>query len=287
MFWRICIFYFCSLLLISILVPYNDPMLLGGGSDVNSSPFVLALGSANTDLFAHSMNIVILVSILSVGNSAIYASSRTMLSLAQNGQVPSFINYVDKKKRPLIANLISLSFGVLAYISLLSKNTESLFTWLVSISGNSILFTFGSICFCHIRFRKWLQINQVSYKEEFYFTSPVGVYGAWYGFLFSILVIIAQFYDAIFPANLNVSVGSFLKKTLGIIIILTLLAVTNLHQYLKYGDRSILVELSQVNINEGVFRNSYTRELNRSEVKRFKEAEKTKPVYKKITSFWC
>ncbi|KAK3048009.1 hypothetical protein LTS18_013024, partial [Coniosporium uncinatum] len=43
--WRIMIFYIFSMVFLSFVVPYNDPNLLGG-SNANSSPFVIAIRDA-------------------------------------------------------------------------------------------------------------------------------------------------------------------------------------------------------------------------------------------------
>jgi amino acid transporter len=49
--------------------------------------------------------------------------------------------------------VIQLLFGLLAYINL-APNGGTIFTWLLSLSGITVLFVFGSIAIAHIRFRK-------------------------------------------------------------------------------------------------------------------------------------
>lgn len=65
---------------------------------------------------------------------------------------PKALAYVDKKGRPLVVVLIQLLFGCLAFINLAS-NGGVIFTWLLSLSGLSTLFVYGSIGIAHIRFR--------------------------------------------------------------------------------------------------------------------------------------
>lgn len=77
-FWRILLFYMVSLTIAGLLVPYDDPRLLGSSStDANASPFVIAIRDASISGLPSVMNAVILIAVLSVGNSSIYASSRT------------------------------------------------------------------------------------------------------------------------------------------------------------------------------------------------------------------
>lgn len=77
-FWRIIIFYVLSLFMVTLIVPYDNPDLLGGSYDANASPFVVAIRIGGIKALPSVMNAVILVSVLSVGNSAVYAGSRTM-----------------------------------------------------------------------------------------------------------------------------------------------------------------------------------------------------------------
>ncbi|UKZ82799.1 hypothetical protein TrVFT333_010597 [Trichoderma virens FT-333] len=108
-FWRIAVFYIVSLLLVTLLVPFNEPRLLGGQSsvDAGASPFVIAVEKAGSTILPSVMNAVILIAVLSVGNSAIFGSSRTLASLAEQSHAPSIFSYVDRKGRPLALSYYS------------------------------------------------------------------------------------------------------------------------------------------------------------------------------------
>ncbi|OWA55430.1 putative General amino-acid permease GAP1 [Hypsibius exemplaris] len=92
-FWRITLFYLVTLLLIGFIVPYTDPRLLGASATANvtASPFVIAIDNAGIKILPSIFNGVILVSVLSVGNSAVYGASRTLCALAQQGQAPQIL----------------------------------------------------------------------------------------------------------------------------------------------------------------------------------------------------
>lgn len=66
---------------------------------------------------------------------------------------PRITAYVDRQGRPLVVVIIQLLFGLLAYINL-AHNGGEIFTWLLSLSGITVLFVFGSIAIAHIRFRR-------------------------------------------------------------------------------------------------------------------------------------
>jgi amino acid transporter len=121
------------------------------------------------------------------------------MSLAETGYAPSIFAYVDKSGRPLWALAFILLFGPLAYINLTASG-PLVFNWLLALSGLSTLFTWGTICLCHIRFRKAWRVQGHS-VEELPFRAMFGVWGSWAGLILVILVLIAQFYIAISPIS--------------------------------------------------------------------------------------
>jgi amino acid transporter len=200
-FWRITIFYVVSLALIGLLVPYNDSRLLSGQNDVDAkaSPFVIAIQNANIAVLPSIMNAVIMIAVLSVGNSSVYGSSRTLLALAENGQAPQWFGYIDRKGRPLVGILFASILGLLAFVAGSSRQ-EDVFRWMVAISGLSSVFTWASICLAHIRFRKAWEL-QGHTLSELPFRAQTGVWGSWLGFVLNILVLIAQFWTGFAPVG--------------------------------------------------------------------------------------
>jgi amino acid transporter len=199
-FWRICGFYMVALTIVSLLVPYGDSRLIGTSSeDAKSSPFVIAINNAGINVLPSVMNVVILIAVLSVGNSSIFGSSRTLAALAQQGQAPRIFTYVDRKGRPLVAICAATILGLLCYVVAGGQSTSTTaLKWLYSLSGLSSIFTWGSICLAHIRFRAaWRAQGHT--LDELAFKSQVGVYGSWLGFILNCLVLVAQFWTAAFP----------------------------------------------------------------------------------------
>ena len=183
------------------LVPYDDPRLLNGKSnaDAKASPFVISIQNAGIEVLPSVMNCVIMISVLSVGNSAIYGSSRTLAALAEQRQAPAFLAYIDRKGRPLCAIIIASALGFLAYLAATHKQQDA-FNWMLALSGLSSIFTWGSICLAHIRFRRAWTLQGHS-LDELAFRSPVGTIGSWIGLTFNILVLIAQFWTAFAPVG--------------------------------------------------------------------------------------
>lgn len=190
-FWRITLFYILALFFVGLLVPYDDERLLGSGLiDVSASPFVIAAVNGGIPAFGDFVNVVILFSVISIGLSGVYGGSRTLTALAEQGYAPQIFGYVDRAGRPLVSTIFILAFGPLAYITLASSGV-TVFDWLLALSGLAALFTWGSICLAHIRFRAaWKHHGHT--LDELPFRALFSVWGSWIGLILVILVLIAQ-----------------------------------------------------------------------------------------------
>lgn len=195
--WRISIIYVLSLLFVGLLVPYDDPRLVGGSYDANTSPFVLVFVRAGVPGLPHLINATITVSVLSIGMSCVYAGSRTLLALAEQGYAPKVFTYVDKAGRPLWAVLFIIAFFPIAYANCADVGTK-IFDWLLALSGLSTIFTWLSINVAHIRFRMAWKA-QGHHIDELPFRALGGIWGSAFGATVLVLVLIAQFYIAVSP----------------------------------------------------------------------------------------
>jgi len=196
---RVTVCYVGTLLLVGLIVPFTEPDL--GGHGARHSPFVIAIEYAGIPVLPSIFNFIILIAVLSVGNSSVFASSRTFQALARVGQAPKCMGYVDSRGRPLPSILIALAFGLIAFIGEAGWDVRSdVFDWLLSISALSTLFTWLSICWAHIRFRQaWkAQGHELS---ELPYVASTGVWGSWVGLIINVLVLIAQFYVAVEPVG--------------------------------------------------------------------------------------
>ncbi|KAH7027847.1 amino acid permease/ SLC12A domain-containing protein [Microdochium trichocladiopsis] len=244
-FWRITLFYVLGLFFVGLLVPYNDDALLGSSSnDPAASPFVLIGKYAGLRGFDHFMNVIILVSVVSIGVSGVYGGSRTLTGLAQQGYAPKIFTYVDKSGRPLASVGVHLLFGALAYMTL-SAGGVVVFNWFLSLSGLAALFTWGSICYAHIRFRQaWAYHGHT--LDEIPFQAVGGVYGSWMGLFLVVLVLIFALYTAISPIgkDLNTAEG-FFADYLAIFVVIVFWIIGYLWK------RTGWLKLSQIDVDTG------------------------------------
>jgi len=220
-FWRITLFYVVGLTFVGLLISSTDENLLGAGGyiDVNASPFVLVGNYAGLDGFDSFMNVVILVSVVSIGVSGVYGGSRTLTALGEQGYAPKIFTYIDRSGRPLFSVVAILVFGALAYVNLDAEGPV-VFDWLLALSGLAALFTWGSICLAHIRFRKaWVYHGHT--LDEIPFKAVGGTAGSWLGLIIIFLVLVAQFYTAISPIGSKVGTAEgFFKSYLALPVVM-------------------------------------------------------------------
>ena len=280
MFWRITLFYIVSLTLVGLLVPYNDQRLMSGTSsaDASASPFVIAIKNAGISGLDSVMNVVIMIAVLSVGNSSVYGSSRTLAALSGLGQAPKFLGYIDRKGRPLYAQCVASVLGLLAFLAASDKQTVA-FDWMLAISGLSSIFTWGSICLAHIRFRRAWKVQGHS-LDELSFRSQSGVIGSWVGFIFNCLVLVAQFWVGFAPVGYgdmtdSARVNSFFNGYLAVPVVLAFYIPCKIYS------RSPFMRAKDMDLHTG------RRDLDVQHLIEEERAEReTWPVWKKIYKFF-
>jgi yeast amino acid transporter len=279
-FWRITLFYVVALTVVGLLVPYTEPRLLSEQTvRSNASPFVIAIEKADIKVLPSIMNAVILIAVLSVGNSAVFGSSRTLAALADQNQAPSVLSYIDHKGRPLIAILVAAFMGLLSYIADLDEQ-ETVLNWLLAASGLSSVFTWGSICLCHIRFRRAWAFHGRS-LDDLAFRSQAGVLGSYLGLTMNALVLVAQFWVGAFPIDWDEKSSrdlaeSFFLRYMAAPIVISFYVCHKLYFRQPY------IAVKDIDIDTG------RREFNMNVIRaQEKEERQAWPSWKRMYKFFC
>ena len=279
-FMRVTLFYIVSLLIITTLVPYTNTRLGSGSYDARASPFVIAITGAGISVLPSILNAVILISVLSVGNSSVYAASRTLQAMASIGQAPGFFKYIDRQGRPTYAVAISLVFGLLGFLIYAGDNARNtVFNWLLAISGLSTIISWLCICISHARFRQaWARAGHT--LEELPWKSPFGVWGSIYGAAFNILVIIFTFYTSVWPigeGEMTASdrVNAFFQGFISVPVVVIVFYIP-----FKLIKRTKVVRIDEIDISTGR-RDPVPVEVLRRE----REEAAARPWYKKVYNF--
>ncbi|KAI7082980.1 AAT family amino acid transporter [Hortaea werneckii] len=250
--WRILVFYVVNLTLVGLDVPSKAEILTGDGPESRFSPFVIAIKLAGIEALPSIFNAVILLAVMSVANSCMFGSTRTVQALAANGMAPKILAYVDRKGRPTAVIILQLLFGLLAYINL-ADNGGTIFDWLLALSGITVLFVFGSIAIAHIRFRMAWAHNGHS-LDELPFRAVFGVWGSWICLLINVIALIASFYTALYPlGGTYLSAENFFMSYLAAPLLLFLYCCWKVYSWFVHPEhRPLYVKIKDIDIYSGM-----------------------------------
>ncbi|KAG0253234.1 hypothetical protein BGZ95_006383 [Linnemannia exigua] len=235
-FWRILMFYILTILIIGMTIPYNDESLKNDSGDIKSSPFTRVFVQAG-DI----MNAVILVAVLSAGNSGLYASSRALHTLSKEGNAPQFLGYVNRFGVPVYCVLATSLVGCLAFIvSLPEVGQGQAYNWLLSLASTTGFIAWLGIAFSHIRFRMAYKAQGRSLKD-LPFISNLYPFGPIYTIVVCVVILFGQGYTAFSPWDLK----SFLSAYV------TLPFVFILYFGNKFWSKTKILKLVDVDLDTG------------------------------------
>ncbi|CAH2350429.1 probable lysine/arginine permease Can3p [[Candida] railenensis] len=212
-FYRIILFYILSLFFMGLLVPFNDPKLSGDDeSYAMSSPFIIAIVNAGTPVLPDIFNAVILMTIVSAGNSNVYSGSRILYALAEAKLIPKIFALTNKHGVPWVSVLFTAAFGALGFL-VVSEGGSTVFDWLLNITAVAGLITWGWISYCHLRFMKILKFNGIardSLPFKAHFMPGSAHYATWAIFI----LVFIQGYSCFF----DITASSFFTAYISVIL---------------------------------------------------------------------
>lgn len=216
-FWRILIIYVGMVFFTGLIVPSNSEELLNATSKSASSPFTVALNIAGWDGAGNLINAIIVVTLLSSINSAIYMGSRSIYAQAKVGRAPKFLAWTSKTGVPVPAIVFTNLFGLISLLNI-SENAGNVFSYLLSISGAAAFIAWAFIGLTHLRFRaamkaQGMSVSALPYKSLGY------PYVPWILFVANIfLVFISGYPTMLTPFDVKGFVFSYLVIPIFIIL---------------------------------------------------------------------
>ncbi len=200
--WRILIFYILSIFIITLIIPYTDLRLPNNDTAaIGVSPFTLVFQYAGLLSGATVMNLVILASVLSAGNSGMYASARILLALATEGKAPRIFSKLSHRGVPCNAlYATTLASGLFFLISMFDN--QSVYAWLLNTSGMTGLIAWLGITISHYRFRRGYMLQNLDLNKLPYCSSlfPLGPICA---FILCLIVTLGQNYQALLADKID------------------------------------------------------------------------------------
>lgn len=141
---RIGLFYIGSMAVVMSVYPWNQVK-------TSSSPFVQVFSTIGIKYAAGILNFVVLTAAMSATNSTLFATSRTMYTLARDGNAPHYkLSNEAVPKRALNCSSLVLLLVVALNYFLPSK----IFQIVSSVSTINFLFVWIIILTCHILYRR-------------------------------------------------------------------------------------------------------------------------------------
>ena len=247
---RILVFYVLCMLFIGLLVPYNDPKLTENGGFTRNSPFLIAMENSGTKVLPHIFNAVIVTTIISAGNSTVYAGSRIFYGLAESGVAPKIFLSTTKAGVPYVAVLFTAAFGALGYL-VVSNDGTVVFNWLLNIAATAGLVAWGFISVSHIRFMQVLKQRGIS-RDTLPFKAFFMPYSAYYAAIVVFTVALIQGFTVFWDFNAS----DFFTAYISVILFVVLWVGFHFFFY-GFGKDSfkmsnILVPLDECDIDSGV-----------------------------------
>ncbi|GAB3707696.1 amino acid permease [Corynebacterium nasicanis] len=151
--WRIALFYIGSVLVITLLLPYDQ---LGAAQTAAESPFTAVLGMAHIPGVVGFMEAVIVLALLSAFNAQIYGTSRLVHSLALDRDAPRIFAVTNRESVPVNAVVLSMVFAF-ASVGLQYWNPEGLLTFLLNAVGGCLIVIWIMITASYLRLHPVLE----------------------------------------------------------------------------------------------------------------------------------
>ncbi|WP_429715886.1 amino acid permease [Bacillus rhizoplanae] len=175
--WRTMFFFVLAIFVLVALIPWKE-------AGLTKSPFVAVFDNMGIPYAADIMNFVILTAVLSVANSGLYAATRMLWSLSKNDMAPAFLQKLSSRGIPIYALIMTISISTFSLLTSVVA-AETVYLWLISISGVITIIVWMSICASQFIFRRRYlaeggKLEDLKFKTPLYPIVPIlgfGLYG--------------------------------------------------------------------------------------------------------------
>lgn len=240
-FWRILLFYILAIFIIGMLIPYDSSALMGGENSISTSPFTLVFKNAGLAFAASFMNAVILTSVLSAGNSGMYASTRMLYSMSKDKLAFNLFSKTNKNGVPHISLIVT---GIIVVVIFAVQHfSGDAYEYIVAASGMTGFIAWVGIAVSHYRFRR--AFGKQNYdKSKLKYTAKLFPFGPIFAGFLCIIVILGQDVDFIKTGDFDLN--RFIITYMGIPVFLAFF----IYHKVRYKTKKIPLE--QVDLRQDV-----------------------------------
>lgn len=170
---RIIALYIIPMLLLVTIFPWDKASL-------ESSVFAAALSAYGLEWAGAIFSFVVLTAAISCSNSGLYGCTRAMYALAQEGMAPRWLGQLNSQGVPQNATATSIGVCWLGVLLYTFDQDQSIYTYLLALSGFTGAIAWISICWSQYNFRKQLspdEVKALKYKAPFFpYITQLGIW---------------------------------------------------------------------------------------------------------------
>lgn len=199
---RIFVFYVGSVILMALVLPYT-------AYSSNESPFVTFFSGIGIPHAGDVIQVVVLTAALSSLNAGLYATGRTLRSMAVAGEAPRFAAGLNKNQVPSGGIIITSALGLLGVV-LNAFLPSDAFEIVMNLAGIGIAGTWAAILVTHLAFLRKVKAGEATRPA---YRMPGAPYTNYLALIFFAVVVLS---------NLTSAAG---RWTLGLFVIVVIAMV--------------------------------------------------------------
>lgn len=211
-FWRIVGFYVVGVLAVGIICSPRDPRLMSaidsGAAGSAASPWVIGIENLGISGLPDLINLPILLSGWSCGNAYLYSSSRTLYSLARDGQAPKFLLKCNASGVPVYC---VLTVSLLSCVTFLVAGSSSVtvFYWFVDLTTIAFILTYTGMLCVFIGWYRAIKAQGIDRKQFVPWASPWQPYAAIWAIVIGSVTALFNGFTAFKPFSVQGFVTSY------------------------------------------------------------------------------
>ncbi|ODO05313.1 amino acid transporter [Cryptococcus wingfieldii CBS 7118] len=280
--YRILGFYITGCLCVGIVSSSTDQSLLGaisgGAPGAAKSPYVISMNRLGIPVLPSIVNALVLISLFSTANSFTFVASRSVFSLAQQGQAPKVFLRTNRHGVPYVAVTATLLIGCLAYLSV-SSGTARVLNWWIDLVTAAQLVSWTVIAITYLRFRSGLKAQNLLNNDFLPIRGYLQPLSGWYLLVWSPIVLLFSGYYCFLPGAFTAA--DFVFAYGSVFIFLAILIGAKIYAYFVRKDRQLVIPADQIDFKSDL---DHIEELTRaSEEKRL---AKSRGAGEKVSDFF-
>ncbi|KAL5332583.1 amino acid permease/ SLC12A domain-containing protein [Aspergillus crustosus] len=201
-FWRIVGFYVIGTLAVTIICDSHDPQLINaienGDAGSAASPWVIGIENLDIRGLPDLINVLILLSGWSCGNAYVYGSSRTLYSLAKDGQAPRFLLKCTKSGVPIYCVLVVSVITCITFM-VADNSSVTVFYWFIDLTTCGLVLTYTCMVVVFIFWYNALKAQGIDRKAYLPWAAPLMPYWAYLALLIGAAVTIFNGFTVFSP----------------------------------------------------------------------------------------